>query len=78
MGGTRLIDTHSLPNLMAVTHQAHNLGTPSIHMSPAWALEHGWMIPWWDDPLLVPILLGGRARVWLTADGQYAHEPPPK
>ena len=78
MGGTTLADTHSLPNLMAVTHRIHNLGTPSIHLRPAWAIEQGYLLPWWCDPLDEPILLHGRRRVWLTADGHYASQPPPK
>lgn len=76
MGGTSLPDVHTLPNLMAVTHQIHNLANPSIHMRPSWAKDNGWLVPAWDDPALIPIMLLGRRRVWLTSDGQYASGPP--
>lgn len=71
MGGTNKPDTHTLPNLMALTHQAHNLGRPSAHLDVTWARERGYLVSQHKDPRLVPILLYGRIEVTLGLDGEY-------
>jgi hypothetical protein len=71
MGGTSRPDVHTLPNLMAVTHEAHNLSRPSVHLDPAWANERGYLVPWWGAPRLEPVWLFGRQWVFLTDDGRY-------
>lgn len=76
MGGTSLPDVHSLPNLMAVTHAAHNLSTMAIHLNPEWSKRLGYLVPAWSDPLLIPIMLLGRQSSYLTVDGEYSSEPP--
>jgi hypothetical protein len=74
-GGTRLPDVHSLPNLLALSHQAHNLRRPSAHLDPAWAAARGYMIPWWEVPRLAPVWLLGRRWVLLTEAGAYLPLP---
>lgn len=71
MGGTNKVDTHTLPNVMALSHVAHNLGRPSAHLDVAWARECGYLVSQHADPRLVPILLHGRIRVTLGLDGEY-------
>lgn len=76
MGGTRRVDANSPANLLTVcgsgTTGCHGVMETDRHV----ALEHGWLIPQTADPLREPVVLGSGRIVWLTADGQYAAEPP--
>lgn len=74
-GGTSLADAHSLPNLLALSHQAHNLRRPSAHLDVAWAAARGYTIPWWEVPRLAPVWLLGRKWVLLTEGGAYLPLP---
>lgn len=78
MGGTNRPDTHTLPNVLALTHEAHNLRRPSAHLDVAWARERGYLLPDWSWPRLEPVWLFGRAWVLLTATGYrpIRHDPP--
>lgn len=79
MGGTNRPDVHTLPNLMALTHAAHNLTRPAVHLDVAWALDRGYLLTSSALPRLEPVWLRERAWVLLTADGGYlpcTHEPP--
>lgn len=71
MGGTNLPDTHTLPNLMALRHEAHNLGRPSAHLDVTWARDRGYLVRRGANPLLAPLLLHGRVWVTLGPDGEY-------
>lgn len=42
-----------LPNLVAVHHKCHNLGTNSIHLNPATATLRGFMVSAQDDERVV-------------------------
>jgi hypothetical protein len=74
-GGTRKPDVHTLPNLLALCHEAHNLGRPSAHLDPAWAAERGFMIPEWEVPRLTPVKILCRKWVLLTSAGGYLDIP---
>lgn len=72
MGGTSRPDVHTLPNVLALTHRAHNLGRPSAHLDPTWARARGYLVSASvDHPGLVPVLLHGRTLVILGEDGDY-------
>jgi hypothetical protein len=71
MGGTALPDVHALPNLLALSHQAHNLRRPSAHLDVAWAEARGFTLPAWSIPRLTPVYLLCRKWVLLTATGDY-------
>lgn len=57
----------SAANLVAL----HPLCHRRIHDHPAWATEHGWMVPTNDDPATVAVALHGAAWRLLTAAGGY-------
>lgn len=72
-------DSHTIPNLMAV-HGRDNVTAchGRIHRHGIQSRANGWLITRngiTRDPLLIPILLGER-RVYFSADGRYADEPP--
>lgn len=69
MGGTNRLDTHTLPNVLALTHEAHNLRRPSAHLTPAWSYERGYLVPDHDVPRLVPVWLFGRRWTLLDERG---------
>jgi hypothetical protein len=71
MGGTSLPDVHSLSNLMAVRHELHNLGRPSIHLDVAWSEIRGYLVPWWGSPRLEPVWLFSRQWAFLLPNGSY-------
>lgn len=75
MGGDRHPRRQSIVNVVALNPEEHNLAPASVHMSPAWARSIGFIVPRVEgpdgDPLLVPLLIGGRWR-WLTLDGRYS------
>jgi hypothetical protein len=60
-----------LPNLVALHHHCHNLGTDSVHLNPRKATEDGFMVPTGHDPRAIPIRLRDGARVYLTDEGGY-------
>jgi hypothetical protein len=72
MGGTNRADTHTLPNVLALTHRVHNLARPSVHLDPAWAKPRGYLLSTSTaHPGLHPVLLHGRLWVVLGMDGDY-------
>lgn len=52
-------------NLIALHHACHNLGSRSVHINVAVAVERGFLVPSWDDPAAVPLTLKGGGRVSL-------------
>jgi hypothetical protein len=78
MGGTNRPDTHTLPNVLALTHEAHNLRRPSAHLDVAWSRERGYLLADWAWPRLEPVWLFGRLWVLLTEHGyrRIRHDPP--
>lgn len=60
-----------LPNLLALHHHCHNLGTNSVHLKPQQATEDGFLVASWDDPAEIPIRLHEASKVYLTVDGNY-------
>ena len=60
-----------LSNLLAVTHQAHNLGTDAIHLHPRRSYDHGWLVQSFANPALTPVAISGRGLVYLTESGEY-------
>lgn len=71
MGGTNKPDTHTLQNVLACTHRAHNLGRPSVHLDVNWARDRGYLLHWTDCPRTEPVWLLRRTWVLLTPDGRY-------
>jgi hypothetical protein len=82
MGGTRRVDQDTLPNVIALLARVHNFGAPglliggvdgrSVHGDPAWSGPLGYLLsPSEEEPGAVPLLLHGRAWVFLTAAGGY-------
>lgn len=61
-------DTHE--NLIALCATCHH---DRVHANPAWATEHGYMVPSWGDPATTPILRHGTTwqqptgRTWTAA-----------
>lgn len=83
MGGTRRPDQDSLPNVVALLAEAHNMGAAwlpvegvagrSVHGDPAWSMPRGLLLsPRETDPGAVPVLVAGVGWVFLTEDGGYA------
>ena len=58
-------------NLIAVHHKCHNLGTDSIHLSPAKATKLGQIVSSWDEPAEVPLHLPDGSKVLLDNEGNY-------
>jgi hypothetical protein len=71
MGGTARADTHTLSNVMALTHHIHNLGTPSVHLAVAWAYARGYLLAGNSVPRLEPVWLLGRQWALLSDEGAY-------
>ena len=71
MGGTRRSDVHSYANLLALHPACH----AAIESRREQALDDGLLVLQSQDPATVPVLIGGRGWVLLTADGAY--EPLP-
>lgn len=71
----RLMRSHGGPdapeNLLALHHECHNLGTNAVHLNPARAYEHGWLVRTGDDPAQTPVTYMGAGRVLLHPDGTY-------
>ena len=60
-------------NLIAVHHRCHNLGTYSIHMRPADAVEKGQIVPSWANPSEFPLTLSDGSKVLLDNEGSYIY-----
>ena len=60
-------------NLIAVHHKCHNLGTHSIHMRPAKAIERGQICPSWANPSEFPLTLPDESKVLLDNEGNYIY-----
>ena len=58
-------------NLIAVHHQCHNLGTHSIHLSPAKAIAKGQIVPSWAEPEETALHLPDGSKVLLDNEGSY-------
>lgn len=58
-------------NLIAVHHKCHNLGTNSIHLSPAKAVKLGQIVPSWEEPSEFPLHLPDGSKVLLDNEGNY-------
>lgn len=58
-------------NLIAVHHKCHNLGTYSIHLNPAKAVERGQIVPGWANPLEFHLTLPDDSKVLLDNEGNY-------
>jgi hypothetical protein len=71
MGGTNKPATHTLPNVLAITHEIHNLATRSVHLDPEWARPRGYLLRQHQIPRLVPVLIGGHQWAILGLDGAY-------
>jgi len=71
MGGTNRPATHTLPNVLALTHEIHNLATRSVHLDPAWSRPRGYLLRQDQIPRLEPILLLGARPVLLDLTGHY-------
>ena len=65
----------TLPNLVALHHNCHNLGTTSIHLNPKNSYDTGFLVKSWNDPNNTPITLHGNKTVLLTLDGRYEDMP---
>jgi hypothetical protein len=70
-GGTNQPATHTLPNVLALTHSIHNLATRSVHLDPAWSRPLGYLLRQDQIPRLVPVLLLGHTWALLGIDGDY-------
>lgn len=81
MGGSRRADTNTLPNVLAITHEVHNLrslpGHPAVHLDVAWARQHGYLISQAADPQKAPVEIAGQGWTLLTCDGGYQSCDPP-
>lgn len=60
-------------NLIAVHHKCHNLGTHSIHLNPAKAIERGQICPSWAVPSEFPLTLPDDSKVLLDNEGSYIY-----
>lgn len=60
-----------ITNVLALHHHCHNLGTRSVHLAPADATEHGYLVASWDQPNQIAVTLGDGQEALLTEDGQY-------
>lgn len=60
---------NSPANLLALHHNCHNLGTPSVHLDPARSYEWGFLVHSWEEPHRTPLRLHGGRWVLLNADG---------
>jgi hypothetical protein len=58
---------HELSNLMAVHHHCHNGDTLSIHLSPKYAYQVGFLVHNGHDPAQVPLQLPGGSWALLGA-----------
>jgi len=56
-------------NVVALCHQCHNLGTASVHLNPAQAVDAGYIVPGWADPASTPICPSGGQKLLLLTDG---------
>lgn len=72
MGGSRKQDTNSAHNFLYAGEACHR----TVESRRAEALAHGWLVPQYDDPAAVPVLLRYDRWVYLTADGTYSDHPP--
>lgn len=82
MGGT-VRDRDTLPNVVAVLAEAHNMGSPrlvvdgrpgrSIHTDPVWSRGLGLLLSQTrgDVPEERPVRIAGVGWVFLTGDGGY-------
>lgn len=52
-------------NCIMVCHVCHH---QVIHGNPRQSYDNGWIVHWWDDPEVEPVLRRGR-WVWLNEDG---------
>jgi 5-methylcytosine-specific restriction endonuclease McrA len=59
-------------NLIFVHHGCHNLKTDSIHLSPGYATEKGWIVPSWEEPTNFPMVKPDGTIVLLKDDGTEA------
>lgn len=72
-GGTRRHDTNQPQNLLLLCAPCH----ADVESRRADAVSSGWLVSQYADPALVPVLVDRGSRwVYLTADGEYADEPP--
>ena len=60
-----------LPNLIALHHHCHNLGTDSVHLNPKEATRRGLIVSSWDDPSNITVEFDDGTLVYLTDDGRY-------
>lgn len=82
MGGTKRPGQDSLPNVICLLAEAHNMGSQwlvvdgvkgrSVHGDPRWSMPRGLLLsPSVDEPGSVPVLVHGVGWVFLTDDGGY-------
>jgi hypothetical protein len=75
MGGTSRPDTDTLPNVLALHPDVHNLKPDSVHMLRSWSEPRGYLLPQSEDhPELVPVLVHGATWAVLAGD-TYAPVP---
>ncbi len=55
-------------NALLVHMHCHTIYPNSIHMTPAWSVENGWIVPRGQDPARTPVMIAGR-MCWLRPDG---------
>jgi len=62
-----------VPNLVALHHECHNLGTDSVHLNPANSQDYGFMVGSWQNPVECPITLSCGSIVILNDEGTYTY-----
>ena len=60
-----------ISNFLALHHKCHNLGTNSVHLNPTEAIEKGYIVPSWAEPLESLVMLRDGSSVILNEEGTY-------
>jgi 5-methylcytosine-specific restriction endonuclease McrA len=59
----------TIQNLVALCHQCHNLGTNSVHLNVAVAIENGFIVPSWANESETLICPNDQIKLLLNTDG---------
>lgn len=64
-------------NVIGLHPSCHVIAPEAVHQRPAWAREHGLIVPTWGDPRQTPVLLSYPWRAWclLSCDGLVSSAP---
>lgn len=76
MGGTSRPDVHAAYALLLLCGSGTTGCHGYIESHRALGRYSGWLVTQAQDPATVPVVIHGRGRTLLTADGQYAEETP--